>query len=182
MDAEPRGKSRNSSSRKKRRSQQDFPVTGEVAKLGKPITPEEQVEVLGKVDRRIKYTPEVKAKVVALAETTSLTHASKVTGINTTTIFRWMKRAQKGELAKIEGIPGEPRSPKRVRAIAVDAAEEAKERVTQILVDRILNLANNLYIQAENATEKIRVARLRLQILKERRSGLQSVLKSVSQF
>lgn len=99
-----------------------------------------------------KWTEEQKAKALAIAEAISISEASKQTGIPAGTIKRWRSEMNRTE-------PSEPnRTPKKLEALQEAAIEKAVEEAGEYIVERLKNLADNLYSLAEKAVNKVNIA------------------------
>jgi transposase-like protein len=90
------------------------------------------------------YTPEFKAKVVAMAVTTTQQTAANEFGVPVGTLARWVleERGNSGKTAR------------KIRKNAREVADEARAEVKQYAVDRMKGVTDNLLGVIEKATKQ----------------------------
>jgi len=95
-----------------------------------------------------EWTAEQKQKALAMAEATSLTEAAKATGIPRGTIGRWMAEMKRNS----ETETGETkRAPQKIKEIAEQATEEAKAEVREYVVNRAVQVADDILSMVQQA-------------------------------
>lgn len=104
-----------------------------------------------------KWTEEEKQKALAIARSTSVREAVKATGIPLATIGRWLSEQKRNgtngtEQAEQNGTP------KKLEALYDQAVQRAVEQASEHIIERLKNLADQLYALAAKATSKVDVA------------------------